>query len=73
MKRFVYDLLLPKGPDGSSSFQPKPLDGEVEKFEVCGVVGIWLNARSLVFLASFPRRGDKTDERRALQTELRSW
>ena len=31
--RFVYDLLLPKG-DGSSSWQPKPLDGEVEKFEV---------------------------------------
>lgn len=35
--RYVYDLLLPKG-DGSASFQPKPLDDEVEKFEVRTVI-----------------------------------
>ena len=36
--RFVYDLLLPKG-DGSMSFELKPLDGEVEKFEVREIIG----------------------------------
>ena len=34
----MYDLLVPEGED-PARFQPKPLDGEVEKFEVCAVVG----------------------------------
>lgn len=53
IKRFVYDLLLPKG-DGSSSFQPKPLDGEVEKFEVCAMISYGSNPHSSIYLASLP-------------------
>ena len=31
--RYVYDLRIPAGTD-AASFVPKPLDGEVESFEV---------------------------------------
>lgn len=32
--RYVYDLHIPCGVD-SAPFTPKPLDGEVESFDVC--------------------------------------
>jgi len=54
------------------SFQPKPLDGEVEKFEVCTTVGSG-SGLSFIFVAFIPRRGDETNEGRTLQSELRSW
>lgn len=53
VKRFVYDLLLPKG-DGSVSFQLKPLDGEVEKFEVCMVIGLAPVPIHVFFYSFFP-------------------
>lgn len=52
--------------------QPRPLDGEVEKFEVCTTVGS-RGGLSFMFVAFIPRRGNETDEGRALQSELRRW
>ena len=47
MGRFVYDLLVPKD-ENSVPFQLKPLDGEVEKFEVCDAIGLGIGLQCLI-------------------------
>ena len=32
--RYVFDLEIPRGEELSSQYTPKPLDGEVESFDV---------------------------------------
>lgn len=34
--RYLYDMRIPSGVD-PAIFEPKPLDGEVESFEVCSL------------------------------------
>jgi hypothetical protein len=46
--RYVYDMVIPPGVD-PTPFTPRPLDGEVESFEVCSILSSFFSYLSSFF------------------------